>query len=394
MRILVVNDGVGDAGGVQQYLQAVAGALRQRGHTLALLHVDRLRDGRDSPVGADAAHFSTDELGTPAAVAAALQWAPDVVFSNNMRELDAEAALVDARPVVKMMHGYLGTCVSGLKMHSFPHPVACHRTFGPACAVLYFPRHCGRWRPGALLHGYAAAHSQHALLSRYAAVVVSSHHLRAEYERHGVAPGRIVDDPLFASDLPSAPAPLPRTFRVAFLGRMTALKGGDVLLRAVALASRTLGASVPVTLAGDGPERERWSALAASLRVQAEFPGWIDGAARAALYAGASVVAVPSVWPEPFGLTGLEGGAYGAAAIAFDVGGIRAWLHDGENGWLVDPRRGAAGFAEALVEASRNAPVLQRMREGARAMAERLSLGRHVDALETALRRVALAGAA
>ncbi|MDE3217287.1 MAG: hypothetical protein KGO03_12835, partial [Gemmatimonadota bacterium] len=90
MRILFVNDGVGDAGGVQRYLEAVAGAMRRRGHAIALLHLDRLRAPDDSPVGAEAAHFCIAELGTERAVAAAVSWRPTVVFSHNMRALDAD----------------------------------------------------------------------------------------------------------------------------------------------------------------------------------------------------------------------------------------------------------------------------------------------------------------
>jgi glycosyltransferase involved in cell wall biosynthesis len=318
-------------------------------------------------------------------VAAALEWAPDVVFSHNMRALDAEETLLSRRPVVKMIHGYVGTCVSGLKMHAFPRPVACGRTFGPACAVLYLPRRCGQLRVGALARGYGWAARQRALLPRYAAVVVSSEHMHAEYLRHGVSATRMTTARLFAPDVPPHAAPMPARFRVVFMSRMTTLKGGDALVRAVALASRTLGESLAVTLAGDGPARAEWQALARALGVQADFPGWIEGEARAALYAGASVVAVPSLWPEPFGLTGLEGGAYGAAAVGFDVGGIGAWLVNGENGWLVDPRRGAEGLAQALVEARQSPEELARRRAGARAMAERLSLVRHVDQIEAVL---------
>jgi glycosyltransferase involved in cell wall biosynthesis len=382
MRILFVNDGVGDAGGVQQYLAAVALALRARGHELALFHVDALRSAADSPIGAGAPHFCTTTAGTQAAVAAARAWAPTLVFSHNMRDLDAEALLAREAPVVKMMHGYFGTCIGGHKMHAFPRPEVCGRRFGAACAALYLPRHCGRWNVGSLARDYAWARRQQALLEGYAALVVASEHMRLEYLRHGVAPERVISNPLFPSDVPPRAAPAPAAFHVLFLGRMTSLKGGDVLIRAVAQASRALHAPLALTLAGDGPARAAWATLARSLGVDARFPGWVDAAGRASLYEAASVVAVPSVWPEPFGLTGLEGGAYGAAAVGFDVGGISSWLHDGENGWLVNPRDGADGLARALVEAATDAASLAKRRAGARRMAERLSLGRHVDALE------------
>lgn len=243
-----------------------------------------------------------------------------------------------------------------------------------------------------MVSDYGWARRQHALLTRYAHVMVASDHMRDEYVRHGVAGDRVTMNPLFASDVPSRGEPTPEEFRVLFLGRMTPLKGGDVLLRAIAIASRALGESLAVTLAGDGPSREGWIALSRSLGVRAEFPGWVDADTRAALYVGASVVAVPSMWPEPFGLTGLEGGAYGAASVAFDVGGIRTWLHDGDNGWLVDARQGARGLARALVEARRDVAVLGQRRAGARRMAEHLSLTRHVDTLEPLLQAVAASG--
>ncbi|HYR11613.1 MAG TPA: hypothetical protein VEQ60_27770, partial [Longimicrobium sp.] len=54
--------------------------------------------------------------------------------------------------------------------------------------------------------------------------------------------------------------------------------------------------------------------------------------------------------------------------------------------WLVPGDAPSAGkFGDALVHAARNPGLLARMRVNARAMAERLSLARHVEALERVL---------
>ncbi|HEX2202618.1 MAG TPA: glycosyltransferase family 4 protein, partial [Longimicrobium sp.] len=342
MRILFANDGVGDAGGVQSYLAAVMPALAARGHEVALLHLDPLRDGGEgSPAPAGAPHFGMAERGTEAALAAARGWAPDLCFSHNMRPLEVERALLASLPVVKMMHGYFGTCIGGQKTHLFPRAEPCARVFGPACLALYVPRRNGRLNLPYIADQWRWANDQRALFGAYAAVVTASGAMRDEYVRNGVHPSKAHAVPLFPTTGPAPgedPAPPPDAFRLLFLGRMTRLKGGDVLVRAAALASERIGRPVPLTMAGDGPQRAEWEALAASLGVDADFPGWVEPEARAGLFRAASLLAVPSVWPEPFGLVGLEAGAFGVPAAAFDVGGIREWLRPGANGWLAPGR--------------------------------------------------------
>ena len=130
---------------------------------------------------------------------------------------------------------------------------------------------------------------------------------------------------------------------------MTTLKGGDVLMRAASIATRLLGRPVRLVMAGDGPQKEDWRRTASSLGVDAEFTGWVGLDDRLRVYRRGMLVAVPSLWPEPFGLIGLDAAALGRPAVAFDVGGIREWLTDGVNGRLVDTGCGRAGLAEAIV---------------------------------------------
>jgi glycosyltransferase involved in cell wall biosynthesis len=56
------------------------------------------------------------------------------------------------------------------------------------------------------------------------------------------------------------------------------------------------------------------------------------------LYLRSSVLVIPSVWPEPFGLVGPEAMAHGVPVVAFEVGGIPEWLNHGKGGFLVEPK--------------------------------------------------------
>jgi glycosyltransferase involved in cell wall biosynthesis len=141
---------------------------------------------------------------------------------------------------------------------------------------------------------------------------------------------------------------------------------------------------------GDGPQRRVWEELASSLGVTSSFAGWLQGEDRWTWLRRATVLAVPSTWPEPFGLVGLEASALGVPAVAFDVGGIREWLRPGVNGYLVpaDPPR-ASAFADGLVRALSDAG-LHAMRRQAVVVAREMSLDRHLDRLEALLSRHAL----
>jgi glycosyltransferase involved in cell wall biosynthesis len=382
MRILIAQDALHAEGGVESYLGSVVPGLRARGHSIGLLYVQRR--GAPRIAGVDGPYVAVEPAAMEDGFAILRAWSPDVCFSNNMASLPIESRALDEWPVVKFMHGYAGTCISGLKTHTSPRPAACHRTFGPACAFLYAPRHCGQLTPGALVGGYRWARQQRRLFTRYASIIVASEHMKREYERHGAPPDRVVMLPLFPSD--SAPrAADPAGDSVLFLGRMTELKGGDILIRAVSRAAARLKRSISLVLAGDGPQRGAWERLASREGVNASFPGWLGETQRAEALSRAAVLAVPSVWPEPFGLVGLEAAAMGVPAVAFDTGGIRQWLRDGVSGMLVSPSSGEAGLAIALAQILDDPQHRARLSAGATVAAQEMSASSHLTGLESVL---------
>jgi glycosyltransferase involved in cell wall biosynthesis len=100
----------------------------------------------------------------------------------------------------------------------------------------------------------------------------------------------------------------------------------------------------------------------------------------------ASVVALPSLWPEPFGLVGLEAGAVGVPAIAVDAGGVRQWLRDGVNGIAVREPASARSFGDALASLLADRDALAAFRAGAFRVAQEMTLEAHIDRLEPILR--------
>jgi glycosyltransferase involved in cell wall biosynthesis len=144
---------------------------------------------------------------------------------------------------------------------------------------------------------------------------------------------------------------------------------------------------VHVVLAGDGPDRQAWEQLAAQIqarepRVRIEFPGWLARDAIETLFANADLLVLPSLWPEPFGLVGLEAARHRLPVAAFSVGGISDWLRPGVNGYLAsgDPPT-ARGLAEAIIACLNDSEIHARLCDGAARLSAKLTFDRHVDAL-------------
>ncbi|WP_264032506.1 glycosyltransferase family 4 protein [Cellulosimicrobium sp. SH8] len=158
---------------------------------------------------------------------------------------------------------------------------------------------------------------------------------------------------------------------VVYVGRVIPDKGVHVLLAAVGALDR---ADVRVTVVGRAgfdardpltPYEQELRRTADDLRSPVRFASFLARDALPAVLATASVVVVPSTWPEPFGLTALEGMAVGAAVVASDVGGLPEAVGDG--GLLVPPGD-VARLADAL-DGLRDAQTLGQAQARARATA-------------------------
>jgi glycogen(starch) synthase len=133
---------------------------------------------------------------------------------------------------------------------------------------------------------------------------------------------------------------------IVFLGRLVSDKGCGILIKALGmLRDRRIGAAL--TIVGAGPELPRLESQVRELGLgdAVTFAGRLEGDALARMLARHRVLAVPSVWEEPFGIVALEGAACGCVVIGTDGGGLPEAI--GPCGILVR-RADAVAFAEGL----------------------------------------------
>ncbi len=182
----------------------------------------------------------------------------------------------------------------------------------------------------------------------------------AEELRHAArldAPPLVIHNPVLTARAPAAPADdpwfapgAPPVFVAA--GRMSPVKGFDILLEAFALLRATLEARL--LLLGKGPLEGELAARAQALGIAGavRFAGFVTDPGP--YFRGAAAVVVPSR-QESFGNVLVEAMSSGCPVVSTDCDGPRDILDGGRYGRLV-PVGNAAALAAAMAETVRRAP--------------------------------------
>ena len=270
-----------------------------------------------------------DDVPMSERIGRAVAFGPDVIHLHQVDLPDVVKAMRASAPVVISAHDYTA-CPSGF--YYFQPGQECTRAQGPACVFHFVVGGCGHTLNVKSLPKRYRNASRRAEAFRDADLVVS--YSRA-VDRHlainSMSRRRIV--PLTVTIAPTPAVGSATTRRVVFAGRIVAQKGLAVLIR----AARHVDAEF--VICGDGRELERMRKLARRTGVddRVRFRGWLDSEQLAQELANASVVVVPSLWPEPFGLVGIEALSAGRPVIASATGGVEEWLEDGISGLCVKP---------------------------------------------------------
>lgn len=389
MRLLFVHERFGALGGAEANLHLTAGELKRLGHTVALLHGEPT--GKDEPGWRDlfAERFALPPAPLAATATALQTFRPDAVCVHKLPDLGALRVLVACGlPLVRMVHDHDVYCMRSYKYHPLTRRI-CRR---PASAYCVFP--CGaslaRNRGGPLPFrwiSYVAKREEIALNRRFHRLMVATEFMRAELLANGFAAPQIeIHPPVPPPADGSAISSFSDRNLLVFSGQIIRGKGVDVLLRALA----RVAVPFECVILGDGNHRAKCEQLCRKLGLQARvsFKGYVPQAQVKSFYTEASAALVSSVWPEPFGMVGIEAMRYGLPVVAFDAGGIQDWLRDGETGFLV-PWMDVAQYAARVEQLLRGKTLARTLGEhGRQFAAERYDFARYIRDLEDLFARV------
>lgn len=391
MRVLFVHERLGSLGGAEANVLVTATEFRRRGHEVALAHGAGTSRGEAEWNETFSQRFPlVTSRGGEALRAAILAAQPDVVFVHKISDPEILAELGDAPvPVVRMVHDHDMYCMRSYKYNYFSRKICTHG----ASMRCIFP--CGaslaRNQEGPLpvrWVSYLAKKREISLNRKFTRLIVATQYMRDELLRNGFNGEQIeIHAPVPRAAAPADVSSFGERNRIVYAGQVIRGKGVDVLLECLARVPTKFEA----VILGDGSHRAECERLAAQLGLQdrVTFAGFVPQAKIADYYRDASLAVMSSLWPEPFGATGLEALRCGLPVVAFDAGGIGEWLLDGVNGYLV-PWMNRDLFAARVDSLLRDKSLGRRLGENGRRFAEeRFNFSAYIDGLENLFQRAA-----
>ncbi|EEF63234.1 glycosyltransferase family 4 protein [Pedosphaera parvula] len=384
MRVCFVHERFGTFGGAEGNVQQTATELKCRGHTVGVIHGSEDAGAEAALKGVFSFCFAMKRTNNRNRVRAALDdFNPDLIYVHKMADLEVVEALVDSEvPKVRMVHDHDIYCMRSYKYHYLSRKI-CLR---PASFYCVFP--CGgtigrNHETGFPLKwiSYKAKKREIELNQKFQRFVVYSEYTKNELIRNGFSEEKIeIHVPVRKSEAVKDESSFSDRNLIVFAGQIIRGKGVDVLLESLAMVK------VPFEciILGEGNHRPYCEKLCQKLGLadRVTFKGFVEQTELKTYYQDCSIFVVSSVWPEPFGLSGPEAMYFGLPVIGFDAGGIKEWLVDGHNGYLV-PWMDRAAYASRIEELLMNKELGRTMgKRGREWVRQRYDFGRYIADLE------------
>jgi glycosyltransferase involved in cell wall biosynthesis len=386
VRILFVNEKCGYFGGVEQNVAVTAAGLRTMGHSCFLAYGEQTDKDVTSYAGLFEDAFECSEVSPARAHTLSRPFAdvvsqvnPEAVYLHKVPYTAFCLPFVNKIRILRMVHDH-DLCCPRRHKYYFHNEKVCHSRAGWRCYadLAFLARNSGSGR-------FALVSIQDKIREMrrnygWNLLLVGSRFMRDELVQNGFSPTKVQILPPVVPWNTETDTPVPHEPVVLCVAQLIRGKGVDLLLEAL----KGLDCSFHAIIVGSGNAEHDLKNLCrdSGLRERVRFEGWVDNAQIGRFYEMARVVAFPSRWPEPFGMTGLEAMRHGRPVVGFDVGGVSDWLEHEVTGLLV-AEGNVPAFRDALHRVLTDTDLAETLGRNARLQAEEdFSFDRYLVQLE------------
>lgn len=306
----------------------------------------------------------------------------DLVHIHGLSDIQTIDYFLSRYKVVRTMHEPRMVC-PGYSKFWVTSGKPCMIKFGYHCFYHAYTQKCFRSRkPLSVLKEYKRVGFEVANAKRYAAILTMSEFIRDEAIKGGIPAEKIICNPHFTKfKLPYSSFKQSKKIFL-FIGRLIEHKGIRYLLSA-ALPVLQRHTDARLFIVGDGPLHHYVMDFIAKNQVgrQIIVEKWKSSSEISELMKKSYCILFPSIYPEAFGLVGIEAAMHSKPVIAFNVGGVSTWLKDQFNGFLLN-EISTSSFSDAIQKMIDNPELYQKMARNAWELASSyFTSERHVSRL-------------
>jgi glycosyltransferase involved in cell wall biosynthesis len=306
---------------------------------------------------------------------------PQIIYIHQVLNPHVIDLLATLRPSIRFEHGFRLSCFTGRRMSRTGEKI-CDYSPGLSCLLRAHTQKCSPRNPLLAFKRIKDFYLNKKSHDKLARIIVASKYIKNLLLKSGYRDNHVEVIPYYTilpeqsrrNDLLEVP-------KIICVSRLEAEKGIDYLIKALSMVP----IKAKIFIIGEGPHLPKLKQIVKSLSLKHKiiFTGWVENNKLTNFYSQASVAVVPSIWPEPFGIIGLEAMANQVPVVAFDVGGISDWLINGETGFLV-PAKDVKRLAGKINYILDNPNGAEKMGKNGRALVkEKFIASTHINALLT-----------
>ncbi|MDC1226295.1 glycosyltransferase family 4 protein [Algibacter sp.] len=297
----------------------------------------------------------------------------DIIHIHSLNNPKLIEACFKIAPVVRSMHEPRMVCPGQGKFWRHSESI-CNKPFSAHCLVHAYTQGCVNRNPKRLFDAFKNTYFETRIASRkYAKIIVMSEYMRSLALEVGIANSNISLNPLFTPSFAIEDDNYDKNIlkkRVLFVGRLSKTKGVHYFIQLGINILKT-EKDVVFDLVGEGHDKSYFlSLIPENVKNLFIFHGWKNKTEIDKIIRNSYLMIFPSIYPEAFGISGIEAMMRGKPVVGFDVGGVSTWLKNSETGYLA-PVKDIDGLTEKTVLLLNDQNLYKKMSTASRAVALR-----------------------
>lgn len=293
----------------------------------------------------------------------------DIIHIHNFFSPEILEYLFSLRPMICSPHTPWVVCPGRDKFWRKSENI-CNKSYGLHCFQHIYTEQCSNRNP---LRAWKAWKNVEYVVKKaapkYKTIMVMSDYVKEECIKGGISASKLTLNPYFTMMPPSNDIATDNCKHILFVGRLISSKGVHFLLSALSpiLKQRE---NVILDIVGDGTMMENIQSQISTHALQEKviLHGWKGREEVEQMMRKAYIVAFPSIYPESFGIVGIEAMMCAKPVVAFDVGGVSTWLKNEETGFLVENKQ-EKHLGEAIEKLLNDEALAKKMGENGQKMA-------------------------